>query len=204
MSVIGTVKREEFTIKIGSQRLQILDLYFLGKDNKIIGYLGGFGDYHMAFTLEDGQTIYNRVQTAMQNGGRIALERDEQVVKSEKVINIGPGVQIFAPIVIADDIENSFNMLMESNIDDTIKQLLSQLLKAVNEVNKQVSSNKAGEAEAMVRDVETLVKEVASSKPRRNSYEVSLKGLKQAAINIGEIAEPVLNIVSKLLPLLLS
>jgi hypothetical protein len=66
-----------------------------------------------------------------------------------------------------------------------------------------VPQDKADEAKMMARDAETLVKEATSSKPRRRWYEVSLDGLKEAAITIGEIAIPVLNILSKLRPLLL-
>jgi hypothetical protein len=56
----------------------------------------------------------------------------------------------------------------------------------------------------MARDAEALLKEATSSQPRRRWYEVSLEGLKEAAKNIGEIADPVLGIVQKLMPLLLA
>jgi len=125
-------------------------------------------------------------------------------VKQEKVIKIGQGAQISAPIVIAETIENSFNTLAKSKVDDNTRTLLEQLLKAVNEINKKVSQDKADQAETMARDVEALVKEATSSKPRRKWYEVTLDGLKQTATTIGEIAGPVLDIVTKLRPLLLS
>lgn len=127
----------------------------------------------------------------------------EEIVKEEKVIRIGDKATISAPIVIADTIQDSFNTLMESTVDDDVKALLDQLLREVNEANKKVPQDKADEAETMARDAETLVKEATSSKPRRRWYEVTLDGLKQAAINIGAIAIPVLDIVSKLRPLLL-
>ena len=92
---------------------------------------------------------------------------------------------------------------MESKVDDDIKTLLSQLLREVTAISKQVPQNKAGETETMVRDAEALTKEVTSTKPRRRWYEVSLDGLKQSALNIGEIAKPILDIVGKLRPLLL-
>lgn len=122
----------------------------------------------------------------------------------EKVITIGEHNTISAPITIADQIENSFNMLKGAGIEAEVKQLLEQLLNAVNEVNKQAPVEKAAEAEAMARDAEALLKEATSSQPRRRWYEVSLEGLKEAAKNIGEIADPVLGIVQKLMPLLLA
>jgi hypothetical protein len=118
-------------------------------------------------------------------------------------INIGPNASISAPITIAETIEHSFNTLADASVEDDLKQLLAQLLKAVNEVNKEVPQERSDEAEAMARDAETLIKETASSNPRRRWYEVSLEGLKQAAVNIGELAQPVLEIVGKLTPFLL-
>jgi len=134
----------------------------------------------------------------------IHAERIAQMTHQEKVINIGNNNTISAPIVIADRIENSFNALNNAQIDDEIRNLLDQLLKAVTVVNQKVTPEKSSDAEAMARDTETLVKEASSSKPRRQWYEVSLEGLKQAAINIGAVASPVLQIVEKLVPLLVA
>lgn len=128
---------------------------------------------------------------------------DNVVEKKEKVIEIGANAQVSAPVVIADSIENSFNALAKSNINDETKALLEQLLKAINEINKQVTPENAESAESMARDVENLVKEATSAKPRRKWYEVSVDGLKQAATNIGEVATPVIEILGKLSPLLL-
>jgi len=123
--------------------------------------------------------------------------------KKEKVVELGDNAQISAPIVIADSIENSFNALAKSNLNDETKKLLEQLLKTINEINKQAKPENTETAESMARDVESLIKEATSAKPRRKWYEVSIEGLKQAAVNIGEVATPVLEIVGKLSPLLL-
>lgn len=151
------------------------------------------------------QNIYMRDQSVLITGpqSEVHLSTKTKNVGEEKVIKIGKEAMVSAPIVIADTIQNSFNTLMQSSINEDIKQLLEELLREVNEVHKKVPGDKSSEAEAMARDAEALVKEAASSKPRRRRYEVSLEGLKQAAINIGEIADPVLNIVQKLMPLLL-
>jgi hypothetical protein len=121
-------------------------------------------------------------------------------MKTERIINIGNNNSITAPVIIADQIENSFNASANSNIDSQVKDLLQQLVLAVNDSSK--SANKE-QAETMARDVESLTKEVTSSKPRREWYEVSVKGLQQAAENIGKIGEPILKIVGQLLPLLI-
>ena len=129
---------------------------------------------------------------------------DNVIEKKEKVIEIGNNAQISAPAVIADQIENSFNALAKSDLNDETKTLLEQLLKAISEINKQTKPEQAETAESMARDAEDLVKEATSAKPRRKWYEVSIDGLKQAAINLGEVATPVLEIVGKLTPLLLA
>lgn len=120
-------------------------------------------------------------------------------VTQEKVIHIGNNNTLTAPITIADQIENSFNLLARSETGPDLKQLLEQLLNQVNEISKAISKE---DAESMARDAESLSKEVTSSKPRRKWYEISIEGLKQAALNIGEIGKPLLETVAKLLPLL--
>ena len=149
-------------------------------------------DNDIIFEGSVGQVVIQK-----SNGG------DNIIEKKEKVIEIGSNVQISAPIVIADSIENSFNALAKSNLDNDTKALLEQLLEAINEINKQATPEHVESAVSMARDVENLVKEAMSAKPRRQWYEVSIEGLKQAAINIGEVATPVLKIVGKLIPLLL-
>jgi len=139
--------------------------------------------------------------------GQVIIQRsnsgDNVIEKKEKAIEIGNNTQISAPIVIADSLEKSFNTLENSKINDDTKALLEQLLKAINEINKKAAPEHVELAESMARDVEALVKEATSSRPRRKWYEVSIEGLKQAASNIGEVATPVIDILGKISPLLL-
>ncbi len=129
------------------------------------------------------------------------------VMSKEKVIEISGNtgnVSISAPIVIADTIENSFNALAKSDsLENEVKSLLEQLLKEINELNKVVPQVQVKVAEKMARDAETLVKETTSSEPRREWYELSIKGLKDAANSIGEVAAPILSIVNQLVNFLL-
>ena len=133
----------------------------------------------------------------------IIVQGNHNVVsQKETAVEIGAGASISAPVVIAESIENSFNMLSQSQVGDDVKALLGELLQAINEVNKSVDVGHAEVAQGMARDAETLVKEAVSASPRRAWYEVSAEGLKQAAINIGEVTAPVLGILAKLAPLL--
>jgi hypothetical protein len=149
-----------------------------------------------------GGTVVFGGNAQVQQDQIVHAERIAQMTYQEKVIKIGNNNTISAPVVIADSIQNSFNVLKDVPSDD-VRSLLEELLTSVTELSKKVPAEKSADAESMARDVETLVKEASSSKPRRQWYEVSLDGLKQAAINIGDLADPIMGIVSKLFPLLL-
>lgn len=127
----------------------------------------------------------------------------EETMTEERIITIGDNAQISELFAMNDNIENSFNTLAETKVDDDIKNLLDQLLKAINEVNKKATPEQVEAVEIMTQDAETLVKESTKTKPRRKWYEMSLQGLKDAAKNTGEIAIPVLKLVDKISPLLL-
>jgi hypothetical protein len=139
--------------------------------------------------------LLNRVQTIHQ----LHIQRVGTMTHQEKVISIGSGATISAPVVVADRIEGSFNALAKAPIDGDLKGTLEELLKHVAEVSKAIPSD---QAEAMGRDAETLAKEVTSPKPRRRMLDVTVEGLKEAAIAVGEVGKPILQTVAKLLPLL--
>ena len=128
------------------------------------------------------------------------IERIERMTQ-EKVINIGAGVSINAPVVVADHIEKSFNALAGASLNDEVKTLLKELLHLITDAGKSIPEEKA---QTLARDAETLTKEVASEKPRRKWYELSVEGIKEAANALGEMGKPILETTSKLLPLLVS
>lgn len=100
-----------------------------------------------------------------------------------------------------------------SNVTNTVNQTLSQssapaeVQELVKTLTKQIEelANKIDPAttQQMGSDVETLSKEIASAKPRRKWYEVSLEGLKEAAEAVGELGKPILQTIKALSPLLL-
>lgn len=125
----------------------------------------------------------------------------EEIVVQEKVINIGAGAQIHAPVIIAEKIEGSFNVLRDGNLAPDIRSLMEELLTQVAAASKEVPSEYANE---FADNVETLAKEVVRDEPRRKWYELSVEGLKEAAAAVGEVGKPILETVGKLLPLLVS
>ena len=88
----------------------------------------------------DGRFYIRDSKVVIKNG--MTIERVEKMTQ-EKVINIGNGTVISAPIVVADQIENSFNTVAESKIDEELKELLQQLINEVNEAAKVVPAETA-------------------------------------------------------------
>jgi hypothetical protein len=126
----------------------------------------------------------------------VIVEKVEQM--TNEVINIGNGNTINAPVFIAERMKSCFNTVAEGDAKGQVKEVLRQLLEEVNEAAKSVDEE---QAKMMVQDVEVLTKEVSGSKPRREWYELSVKGLVEAAKAVGEVGKPILATVGKLGPL---
>lgn len=128
----------------------------------------------------------------------VTIERVDSMTQ-EKVVNIGDGASITAPVVVADSIEGSFNSLSSSQLNPEVKTLVQKLIKDITEVVRL----EPGELSVqMAEDAQVLCKEISRSSPRRKFYEVSVDGIKDAAKAIGKVAAPILESTSKLLPLL--
>ena len=120
---------------------------------------------------------------------------------TNKIINIGSGATIIAPITIADTIENSFNQVAQSGQTDEVKKLFEALMQQVAVTADRLPADKT---KVLSQDVETLGKELALEAPRRKWYELSLEGIKSAAEAVGEVGTPLIKTAAKLLPLLIS
>lgn len=96
--------------------------------------------------------------------------------------------------------KNCLNTVQASQAANDIKQLLTELLKQIAELNGKVP---AEVIEQISRDAEDLVNEVNSDNPRKRNSLFSLDGIKDAAIKLGETAAPIIEIAEKISPLLL-
>lgn len=100
-----------------------------------------------------------------------------------------------------ENVSNHVNQnLNPSTAPDEIKELVKQLMEQIANISPGIDSSKA---ELMGKDVKALSDEVASPQPRKSWYKLALEGIKETATTIGEVAKPVLEIVTKLMPLLL-
>jgi tRNA A37 threonylcarbamoyltransferase TsaD len=80
---------------------------------------------------------------------------------------------------------------------------LEQLLTEIKTLNTKVPAEKAPAVENMAKRADTLVTESKSATPDKEWYQLSFKGIKEAALAIGEAAKPVMDVAEKLSPLLL-
>jgi len=92
------------------------------------------------------------------------------------------------------------NNLQQSSASDEVNQLVKQLADQISAISGKIDPK---QTQRMGSDLQTLTNEVKQPEPRRDWYELSLKGLKEAAEAVGEIAAPIIATVKILIPLLL-
>ncbi len=148
----------------------------------------------------DAVHIYGDVDLLIENESKIFAERIEHMTQN-RTINIGEGATIQAPVFIADKIENCFNTIANSDVNDELKEALEQLVKNTIDITRNPSVSK-DDAEGITRDVEALSQEVTSSKPRERTISRLIDDVKGVAMKLGEIAKPMLDTIAALAPLI--
>jgi hypothetical protein len=89
--------------------------------------------------------------------------------------------------------------LHESKADTAVKEMMKELLNEIKALNGRIPMQDLAH---MTEDVEKLISESNREVPRKEWYQLSLKGIKEAALSLKEIGEPVLDVVTKLKALL--
>jgi hypothetical protein len=127
---------------------------------------------------------------------------NEGVIMVDKRIHVGGTGNIVNVAEYMSNVANAVNnYLGESNADSQVKTLLKELNERIERIAQSLEPS---QAKKLGKNLEALSKEVANDEPERRWYEVSLEGLKEAAREVGEIASPILDTVTKLSALLLS
>ncbi|MGZ4995295.1 MAG: COR domain-containing protein [Methylobacter sp.] len=121
---------------------------------------------------------------------------------SKQSIKIGDQNRIDGSVVITEKIENSFNNLQASKANNEVNILLEQLLTEIKALNGKVPNSQTQQFVDMAESAETLITETGREAPRPKWYQLSLEGIKEAALAVGKVAKPVLEIAEKLAPLL--
>jgi small GTP-binding protein len=153
-----------------------------------------------AATVIDGLTLTG--YEVLNNPEKLITDNYPQasIDMSTQNVNI-TGSTIHGSVLTAKKIENALNTVQASQADNEIKQLLTALLKQIEELNSKVPDEAI---KPIIRNAEDLVREVDSDDPRKDQSLLSLNGIKEAAIKLGDIAKPIIEIAEKISPFLLS
>jgi len=123
---------------------------------------------------------------------------DRSVHITAHVVN-SPGAIANVAEYMSDVTSHVVQHVNESDESEEIKRLVKQLAEQISAIDPSVNPEKVKD---MGDDLTTLSNEMAKSKPRRRWYEVSLEGIKEAALAIGEVGEPIVKTVTMLMPFL--
>lgn len=140
--------------------------------------------------------------SAGQNVCLVAVHaQQKEITVINQNITLGPGVIINGPFtpVAAHQISDSFKNIAASNAPADIKASLEKLHTAVADMMKQLPSS---QQESVCTDLATLTREATATNPRKEWWELSAKGLLEAAQALGAIAAPVINAVKAVVALL--
>jgi cysteinyl-tRNA synthetase len=139
--------------------------------------------------------VYNMIENQRANSNN-----DQSTNVTSNVIN-SPGAIATVGKYISEVTATVSQQLESSSASDQVKYLMKQLSEQIAAIDPSVNPAKI---EQMGKDLKALSEEMAGAEPRRKWYELSLEGIKEAAIAIGDVAKPVVDIVTKLIPLLIS
>jgi len=119
----------------------------------------------------------------------------------EKQVNVSGTGNIVNVAEYMSNVTNTVhNNLAQSSADSEVRSLIAELNRQVESVAPNADP---GQIKKMGKNLERLSEEVANDEPDKRWYELSLKGIKEAAETVGEIAGPILKTVGKLVTLLL-
>lgn len=125
------------------------------------------------------------------NAGVLNVKHNE-ITGNSGIVNI-------AEVMI--DVTNTVtNNLEKSSLTDEVKVLMKELTDQITAVSSQIDPK---QAQRLGSDLQTLSSEMAQAEPRQAWYELSIKGLKDAAEAVGEIALPIVSTLQKIATLLI-
>jgi hypothetical protein len=104
-------------------------------------------------------------------------------------------------LVTATNIQNSFNKAANAEVATELKDKLKAVAVEVANLAKKLPPE---DAEKVSKDLETLTSEAVSKKPRKEWYELSAKGILEAAKTVVEMTSPVTTAVKAVLALLVA
>lgn len=114
-------------------------------------------------------------------------------------INFGDHNVVHGDVVVAEQIQQSFNKAAAGADNGELRAYLKQLAVEVAELTRALPAETAREC---ARDLEVLTTEALAPAPRKKWYELAAQGLLDAAGKVGEIAGKIIKIVTSVLAIL--
>ncbi len=144
------------------------------------------------FSLDNiGHNIYNST---------VYMNTKKEVNKmSNQNILFGDNATIHGDFTVAGIIRDSFNKIGASAVSPDLKNMLQDLTEAVNQMVEKMEKD---EAETVVKDLQTFTTEALSKKPRQEWWQLSAKGLKEAAKTAGQLGISIVTNLDKVILLL--
>ncbi|TDF84396.1 hypothetical protein [Pseudomonas sp. H9] len=102
-------------------------------------------------------------------------------------------------VITAETINNSFNKVQASQASSDLKEALKEAITQVVELAKKLPQE---QAQTVLKDLDAFTGEATSAKPRKAWYELSAKGILDAAKTVAALAGPVTTAVTAVLALL--
>jgi hypothetical protein len=133
-------------------------------------------------------------------GTVVIVEAGGTYVEQKQNVTITGGTNVSVNQVAAKTIQNSFNSIQQSNASDEMKARLTELNELVQQLMPKLPEDQQKKA---AKNLDKLTEEATSKEPDREWYEVSAKGLIDAAKTVAEMAGPVTTAVKAVLALLI-
>ena len=119
-------------------------------------------------------------------------------LEGEKIITVGDGSTISAPVTVADEIEDCFNIIEGCDAGKELVEVLKELLINGTELIKTLEGKEDSEAPRVLQCLDYLVKEITSDNSRDTHLQLFVGDLLQLGAHIGADANVLLTTVRKI------
>ncbi len=200
-----TLERELITLGNKVEKAQYKQLIETAKANQTLFISESGLKYDVKMVLGSFLSVDAQARQGIINhfyGANPTLSQIEEQHMSEQNTTI-IGSTIHGAVITAESIHNSFNALQSSTADTAVKTLLSQLLSEIQTLNSKIPEAQSAIVQNMAEETEALIAESSREQPRKRWYQASIEGIKDAAITLHAIGEPILKLANDLGDLLL-
>jgi len=193
--------------KTEGDKLQSVNMFELGKE---LGWDESTTDLTVQYLVGEGLIKHFTM------GGNIIITHNGVVEIENALAHPQESTNYFPPVVniMSGDfrgailnIDSTLTNLTQnigsiSNVDESIKNELAQLVEELKNALSKVPSDKTNDVEAVAWAAESLIKETISGKANPTKIEITKDGLKKAASNIASVVPTVLLVAERIIAII--